>query len=181
MVATCLDEVTGDLPPSGSEPDLITAFRMDKTLMTVREWVRTGSPPSWSDCSGISPELRSWYLQFGNLSIDSDDRLWRHRAPPATALQLVVPTGEQRGFIQGYQGYHDSICAGHLGVSRTVSRLLDRVSWPGLHEDVGLIWPAVRYVWPRNILVGRQWDMFSSGANGTCSRRAPMGHVSVGY
>ena len=51
-------------------------------------------------------------------------RQWSRRAPPATALQLVVPLGERRGFIQRY---HDSIFSGHLGVSRTVCRLLDRV------------------------------------------------------
>ena len=45
---------------------------MDKTLTIVREWVRAGAPPTWSDCAGLSPELRSWHLQFGNLVIDSD-------------------------------------------------------------------------------------------------------------
>ena len=79
VAATHLDEVTGDLPPSGSELDLITESRIDKTLITVREWVWTGSPPSWTDCGGLSPELRLWHLQFGNLSIDLDDRLWRRR------------------------------------------------------------------------------------------------------
>ena len=157
------DKVTGDLPPSGSEPDLITASRMDKTLMTVRKWVRTSSPLSCSDCSGLSPELRSWHLQFGNLSFDLDDRLWRRRAPPATALQLVVPTGERRGFIQRY---HNSIFAEHFGVSRTVCRLLDRVYWPGLREDV---WS---YLASCSVCLAQKspWP-----------RRAPMGRVSVGH
>ena len=35
VVATHLDEVTGDLPPSESDPDLITASRTDGTLITV--------------------------------------------------------------------------------------------------------------------------------------------------
>ena len=39
---------------------------------------------------------------IGNLSINSDGRLWRRRAPPAMALQLVVPNSEQRGFIQRF-------------------------------------------------------------------------------
>ena len=95
MAATHLDEVAGDLPPAGSEPDLITSSRVDKTLTVVHEWVRTGLPPSWSDCAGLSPELRSWHLQFGNFSIDSDGRLWRRRAPPAMALQFVIPTSER--------------------------------------------------------------------------------------
>ena len=87
----------------------------------------------WLDCAGLSPELRSWRLQFGNLSIDSASRPWRRRTPPATVLQLVVPPGERRMFIQRY---HDSVFAGHLGISRTLCRLLDRVYWPDLREDV---------------------------------------------
>ena len=77
VTATYLDEVTADLPPAGA--GLITASRLDKTLQTVREWVQSGLAPSWSDCAGLSPELRSWQLQFGNLSIDSEGRLWRRR------------------------------------------------------------------------------------------------------
>ena len=120
--ATYLDEVTADLPPAEMEPDLIVACRLDKTLITVRKWVQLGSALSWSDCAGLSPELRSWKFQFGHLSIDMEGRLWRHRAPPATTSQLVVPLSEHRDFIRRY---HDSIIAGHLGVSRTVYRLLD--------------------------------------------------------
>ena len=74
MAATHLDEATSDLPPSDSEPDLIASSLLDKTLTIVREWVRAGAPPTWSDCAGLSPELRSWHLQFGNLSIDFDCR-----------------------------------------------------------------------------------------------------------
>ena len=84
VAATHLDEVTGDLPPSGSEADLITASRIDKTLITVREWVRTGSLPSWSDCGGLSPELRSWHLQFENLMIDFKIPLEGVKSQPGT-------------------------------------------------------------------------------------------------
>ena len=133
VAATFLEEVTADLEPAGSEPDFISASQLDNALITVREWVQVGSAPTWSDCARLSPELRSWQLQFGNLSIDLDDRLWRRRAPPASTSQLVVPLSARRSFIQRY---HDSIFAGHLGVSRTVYRLLDRVYWPGLREDI---------------------------------------------
>ena len=97
------------------------------------------------------------------LSINSDGRLWRRRAPPAMALQLVVPNSDQRGFIQRY---HDSIFAGHLGISRTVCRLLDRVYWPGLHDDV---WS---YIASCSVCLARK---------SPCPRRVPMGHVSVGH
>ena len=44
MAATHLDEATGDLPPSDSEPELMPSSLMDKTL--VQEWVRAGAPPT---------------------------------------------------------------------------------------------------------------------------------------
>ena len=109
VAATFLEEVTADLEPAGSEPDFITASRLDNTLITVREWVQVGLAQTWSDCAGQSPELRSWQLQFGNLSVDADDRLWRRRAPPASTSQLVVPLSVHRSFIQRC---HDSIFAG---------------------------------------------------------------------
>ena len=133
VVATYLDEVTADLPLAKSEPGLIVESRFDEMLITVRKWVQSGSAPSWLDCAGLSPELRSWQLQFGHLSIDMEGRLWRRQVPPATTSQLVVPLSERGDFIRRY---HDSIFAGHLGVSRTVYRLLDRVYWPGLREEV---------------------------------------------
>ena len=69
VAATYLDEVTADLPPAASEPDLIAASRLDETLITIRSWVQSGSAPSWSDCARLSPELRSWRLQFGNFRL----------------------------------------------------------------------------------------------------------------
>ena len=32
------------------------------TLITVREWFQVGMAPTWLDCAGLSPELRSWQL-----------------------------------------------------------------------------------------------------------------------
>ena len=74
VAATHLDEATGDLPTSGLEPDLIVSSRIDKTLTIVREWVRAGAPPTWLECAGMSPELHSWHIQFGDLSVYSDVR-----------------------------------------------------------------------------------------------------------
>ena len=51
--------------------------------------------------------------------------------------------------------FHDSLFAGHLGISRTVFRLQTRVYWPGLRNDV----------------ISRK---------SPCPQRAPMGHVAVG-
>ena len=113
MAATYLEELMVDLPSIDS--DFIVASWSDETLTTVRQ-VQTGAPPA---CSG----LWCWRLQFGNLSVDTEERLWRRRAPPAMSSQLVVPARERQDLIRRC---HDSLFAGHLGVSRTVYRLLNR-------------------------------------------------------
>ena len=129
VASALLEELTADLLPAGVDLDLIATSRQDTTLATVWEWIQSGSIPVWAECAGLSPELRCWRLQVGNLSIDTDGRLWRRRAPPSVGSQLVVPQSERQSMIRRF---HDSLFAGHLGISRTVSRLQTRVNWPGL-------------------------------------------------
>ena len=89
-----LEEFTVDLLPAGADLDLIAASRQDATLATVREWIQSNSIPVWVECARLSPELRCWGLQVGNLSRDTDGRLWRRLAPQSVGSQLVVPQSE---------------------------------------------------------------------------------------
>ena len=91
VASALIEEFTAHLLPAGSNVDLITASRQDTTLATVRGWIQSESTQAWAECAGFSPELRCWRLQVGNLSIYTDGRLWRRRAPPAEGSQLVVP------------------------------------------------------------------------------------------
>ena len=150
VAATLLDGLTADLPTVASNLDLIVASWQDATLTTVREWVQ-------------SPELWCWRLQIGNLSVDTEGRLWRRRAPPSGASQLVVPGRERQDMIRRF---HDSLFARHLGVSQMVYRLQDRVYWRGLRQDVR------SYIASCKVSLARK---------SPCPRRAPMGHVDVGH
>ena len=122
----------------------------------------SNSTPAWTDCAGLSPELCCWRLQIGNLSVDTDGRLWRKRAPLVEGSQLVVPRRERQAMIHRF---HDSLFAGHLGISRTVFRLQTRVYWPGLRDDVRT------YIASCTMCIARK---------SPSPRRAPMGHVVVG-
>ena len=103
---------------------------MDKTLTIVREWERADSLVGLcrfvSGTAFVAFPVGQLVKQFWTL-------ICGVAVHPAMALQLVVPAGEHRKFIHRY---HDSILAGHLGVSRIVFRLSARVYWPGLREDV---------------------------------------------
>ena len=62
--------------------------------------------------------------------------------------------------------YHDFLFAGHLGVCRTVYRLLDRVYWTGLRQDVCSYLASCS-------------DCLA--VKSPCPQRALMGHVAVGH
>ena len=156
-----LEELTADLLTAGSDIDLIAASHDDGTLGTVRSWLQSGSVLPWSACAGLSPELRCWRLQVGNLSIDTEGRLWRHRAPPSEALQLVVPIRECRDLIRRF---HDSLFAGYR--IATVRQLQNRVYWPGIRGDVRT------YIASCTICLARK---------SPCPRKKTMGHVEVGH
>ena len=129
------DSMDADLLPELSGETRVATTYLDEVTADL--------PPDGQIVLGC-PWRWSWKLQFENLSIVSEDRLWRRRTPPATTSQLVVPLSERRAFIQRY---HDFIFTGHLGVSRTVYRLLDPVSV----RRFGRIWLAVRSVWRENL------------------------------
>ena len=148
VASALLDELTWDLPTVGADIDLVTATREDQTLQTVRSWVESGNAPPWPACAGLSPELRCWRLQFGNLKIDLVGRLWRRRSPPPVGSQLVVPVRERQELIRQF---HDSLFAGHLGITQ---------------RDVRT------YITSCTICLARK---------SPCPRRAPMGHVEVGH
>ena len=159
LVASALtEEFMADLP-SGSNIDLNAESRNDNMLAVVLGWIQSNSTLTWTDCVGLSPELRCWRLQIGNVSIDTDGRLWRRRAQPAEGSQLEVPRKERHAKIRRF---HDSLFAGHSGISRT---WIADISWPGLRNDVRT------YIASCTVCIARK---------STCPRRAPMGHVAVG-
>ena len=122
VAATYMDKLTADLPTTGSDLDLVVASRQNVTLTTVCKWVQSGAAPAWSECFGLSPELRCWRLQFGNLLIvDMEGRLWRRRAPPAMSSQLVVPARERQDLIRRFHDCRGGSPMGSGGHGSSVS------------------------------------------------------------
>ena len=115
----------------------------------------------------LVPDLHRNYIagdyKVGNLILDSLGRLWRRRSPPSGGSQLVVPVRKRQDLIRQF---HDSLFTGHLGITQTFLRLLDRVYWPGLRRDVQTNIKSC------TICIARK---------SPCPRRAPIGHVEVGH
>ena len=120
VASALLEELTVDLLTAGSDIDLVAVSREDNTLQTVRSWVESGNAPLWPACAGLSPELRCWRLQVGNLTMDSVGRLWRRRSPPVRGVTVSGSSSRTPG--------PDS----------TVSRFIIRWTFGGYTHDIPL-------------------------------------------
>ena len=87
-------------------------------------------------------------------------------ASPGSSVRGFSARGTSRERQDMIRRFHDSLFADHLGVSRTVYHLLDRVYWPGLRQDIR------SYITSCAVCLARK---------SPCPRRAPMGHVDVGH
>ena len=177
VAATYLEELTADLPSTDylpstdSDLDFIFASRRDETLTTVHQWVQTGAPPACPECLGLSPELRCWRLQFGNLSVNTEGRLWRRRAPLAMSSQLVVPARERQDLIRRY---HDSF-------RETFGCFPDSLPATGPSLLAGATSGCA-------LISGQLFGLFSPkvalptvGSHGTCRGGSPMGTGGHGH
>ena len=102
--------------------------------MTLHAWVAADEFPAWAEeVKSMLPELRSLWHHRNNLSLDANGTLWRKRSSQSAQLQLLVPkAGRERLFLS----YHASLYGGHLGRTRTLTRLADRFYWSGMADDV---------------------------------------------
>ena len=106
VASALIEESTADLLLAGCNVDLIAESRHDDTLATVRGWIQSNSTPAWADCaiSGIAL-----------LGVTNRKSVHGYRWP-VMGSQLVVPRKRQAMIHR----FHDSLFAGHLGISRTV-------------------------------------------------------------
>ena len=144
----------GGSASGGADLYLIVASRQDATLATVHEWVQSDTVPVWADCAGFPRNCAVGVYKLAICPLIRTDDYG--------GSQLVVPHKERQDMIRRF---HDSLFAGHLGVSRTVFRLQSQMYWPGLRQDVRT------YLASCTVCLARKYP---------CPRRAPMGHVAVG-
>ena len=78
-------------------------------------------------------------LQLGNklkgYVLDDNDVIWKvhHEGDAATDFKLAVPYAMRKEILTAN---HDSVLAGHGGVSKTYSRINKRYHWENLYKDV---------------------------------------------
>ena len=109
--------------------------RADVILKPVIDWLERGlSRPTWSDISHLGKECKFLFAQWERLKI-KDNVLYRewHELSGNCRLQIVVPENWKTEILTLL---HDNVCAGHLGISKTVARIRSRFYWVGYKDDV---------------------------------------------
>ena len=119
----------------GSEiPSLKDAQLADKEIKLVRSWVEKEERPKWTDVSGMSNRVKSYWSQFQRLCIHDDllCRIWYEGKKPEK-YQIIVPRDLRKTVLQHC---HDSIIGGHFGMRKTLEKVRQKYYWAGLYAYV---------------------------------------------
>ena len=108
---------------------LLGAQCADTVLVRLKELLERARKPSRRDLQG---ELGEWaYIQsrWSDLTIEEGLVGLRCERRGRGAFQILVPSELRENVLQWV---HEHPVSGHMGTQKTVGRLLDRFSWPGM-------------------------------------------------
>ena len=118
---------------SASEVSIKELQKNDVDIAKVKDWLERSVVPGGNDISAGGTMLRSLWSQRGMLVIVEDILYRNWRDANGSTLQAIVPMSERRNVLQYC---HDHKTAGHLGVTKTLSKIRQSYYWPGLQRDV---------------------------------------------
>ena len=146
-------------------PSLKDAQLADHEIKLVRSWVEKEERPKWTDVSGMSNRVKSYWSQFQRLCIHDDllCRIWYECKKPEK-YQIIVPRDLRKTLLQNC---HDSIIGGHYGIRKTLGKVRQKYYWAGLYTYVQ------QYV--------QSCDICSRGKAPPHTKRAPMKLTSSDY
>ncbi|KAK3083081.1 hypothetical protein FSP39_013432 [Pinctada imbricata] len=148
----------------GNEKTLSELQKEDTEISKVREWLETKQKPDSTELSLGGVMMKSLWSQRALLVI-YDDMLYRRWTDnKGSTLQAIVPFKERLHILQFS---HDHKTSGHLGVTKTLSKIRQSYYWPGLQRDV------------RHYIAGCEVCAKSKGP--TKTKRAPMQLVGAGF
>ncbi|CAG2248250.1 unnamed protein product [Mytilus edulis] len=118
-----------------NQVNIVTIQSNDSDLKRVKRWLAEGQRPHYNEVSNKGYSLRSLWSQFGCLEVHGDVVVRRHmdRELNVVKLQAVIPMSERK---QVLQCCHETKCAGHLGIHKTIEKIRQSFYWPGLQSDV---------------------------------------------
>jgi len=120
---------------SKSPDELKDAQQKDPSIKPVLDWLaKSAIRPTWRDISPLGSASKYYFAQWDRLKI-KEGILYReyHDRDDSVRLQLVLPTIWRTEVMTLL---HNDICAGHLGITKTIARVRSRYYWVGFKEDI---------------------------------------------
>ena len=132
--ASSLTDNNADWLPADNDK-IRMAQSQDEEISLVHHWLVQDRRPDWKDISHLSTSIKHYWALWDSLILQNGlvyRRKFHDTAGVETYL-LLVPKSLRKEVMKLL---HNNITAGHLGVTRTVTRIKDRFDWPSLREDV---------------------------------------------
>ena len=107
----------------------------DDVLKLVIDWKRHDRRPAWGEVARYSPAVKTYWAQWNSLLL-VDDLLQRHIEDPDGSNarnQIVIPRSRVPEVLREV---HNGVTGGHLGVTKTLSKLRERFYWANCKDDV---------------------------------------------
>ena len=112
-----------------------SAQEADPTIRLLKEWKTQQFTPSWSDISEHSAETKFYWNRLDSLLLRYGllCRKWESETGDSSELQIILPGSLSSEILAEF---HDSPSGGHLGITKTLSKIRLRLFWYGMRRDV---------------------------------------------
>ena len=129
--------VSGNTENRLSVTTIIQEQDNDEVIHEIKSWLQQNYVPTWEDVASASPEIQHLWSQLETLELNNGILYRKFLQPDGRQkyLQLIVPSSLRQAVLELV---HGSKAAGHLGVNKTIARLMQYGYWQGWRRDVDL-------------------------------------------
>ena len=128
-------EATESWLQSYTHKQLSEAQRLDPCLSRLIDWVSKDITPEQSEVTLCSPSVKYFYINRHQLVFKNELLLYRWKDNHSEKLLFVVPDSMKEEIMSLN---HDLPLTGHMGITKTVSRIHSSYIWYKMKEDIEL-------------------------------------------
>ena len=114
---------------------IVELQHLDVNIKVVLDLKEKGVKPAWSNISKYSPEDKYYWNHWDSLYVKNNIlfRNFENESGKETIWQIVLPKALRKFVLKQV---HDSVTGGHLGITKTLSKVTSRFFWHNIRKDV---------------------------------------------